>query len=120
MIKDEIDKAIAGHGAWKARLLGAIKQEKLDVPVGTIKMDNQCDFGKWLHGTSTTPAIRDSVSYKKVKELHSEFHKSAARVAELAVAGKKKEAEKLLQIGGEYTLVSSKLTMAMVEWKNSL
>lgn len=119
MIEDEIGKAIAAHGEWKAWLLGAIIQEKLDVPVGTIIMDNQCAFGKWLYGASISPAIRDSVSYKKVKELHAEFHKAAAHVAELAVAGKKKEAGKLMLIEGEYNLVSSRLIMAMIEWKNS-
>jgi len=120
MTIDEIEKAIAAHAAWKIRLLGAIRDGKLDVSPATIKMDNQCAFGKWLYASTIPPAIINSAHYKKVKEHHAEFHKAAARVAELAVAGKKKEAEQLMRAGGEYTLVSSKLTMAMLEWKNSL
>lgn len=45
-----------------------------------------------------------------MKALHAEFHKSAARVVELALAGKKAEAHDLMApVGGEYTKISSKL-----------
>jgi chemoreceptor zinc-binding protein len=118
--KPEIDKAIAAHGMWKTRLKMAIETGKLETPVETIRMDNQCVFGKWLYGTTLTSVDKASIHYKTVKELHTEFHKTAARVAELAFSANKIEAEEMMSLGGEFAAVSEKLTTAMVAWKKSL
>lgn len=116
---EEIDNAIGAHGMWKSRLKIAIDTGKSEVPVEVIRQDNQCVFGKWLYGSSLTAADKSSSHYKTVKDLHATFHKTAAQVAELALAGKKAEAEKLMGLGGEYSTVSSKLTQAMLEWKKN-
>ena len=120
MIGKEIEKAIGAHGMWKHRLKTAIENGKIDTPVKTIAMDNQCDFGKWLDGTTLTLTDKTSAHFKTVKELHEEFHKTAARVAGFAVSGNKSEAKKLMAIGGDYSLISAKLTAAMMEWKKSV
>ena len=117
--KEEIDKAIAAHGMWKTRLKQAIDTGEIDLPVATIRTDDHCVFGKWLNGPTHTAVDKASDHYKTVKQLHAEFHKIAAGVAELAVAGHKKEAVKIISLGGEYASVSAKLTAAMKEWKKS-
>jgi methyl-accepting chemotaxis protein len=116
---EELDKAIAAHGMWKVRLKSAIDTGTIDTPVATIQMDNQCAFGKWLYGDTMTSADKSSAQYKTVKELHAEFHKTAAQVAQLATTGKKADAEKMMASGGAYNSVSAKLTSAMMAWKNS-
>jgi methyl-accepting chemotaxis protein len=118
--KAEIEKAIGAHGMWKTRLKQAIDTGELDVSVATIQADNQCVFGKWLYGPTLTPADTSSVHYKKVKELHAQFHIIASKVAALALTGKKEEAEKMMRLTGEYTALSAKLTQAMMDWKKSL
>lgn len=118
--KAEIDKAIGAHGMWKSRLKQAIETGKADTPVETIQSDNQCAFGKWLYGSTLSSTDKTSNHYKTVKDLHASFHKAAGKVAELAMAGKKTDAEKLMGMDGEFTTVSSKLTTAMMEWKKSL
>jgi methyl-accepting chemotaxis protein len=120
MISKEIEKAIGAHGIWKHRLKSAIEDGKLDTSVKTIAMDNQCDFGKWLDGPTLTLTDKTLEHFKRVKELHEEFHKIAARVAGFAVSGNKAEAEKLMAVGGEYSIISAKLTAAMMEWKKSV
>ena len=115
--KEEIDKAIGAHGMWKTRLKQAIETGKSEVSVETIRQDNQCNFGKWLYGGSLSASDKSSIQYKAVRELHAEFHQCAARVADLAVAGKKGEADKMLAFGGDFTTASAKLTAAMMEWK---
>jgi hypothetical protein len=115
---EELDKAIGAHGMWKVRLKSAIETGKIFTPIETIRMDNQCVFGKWLYGSTLSPQDKNSRHYITVKELHAEFHKTAAHVAELATNGKKNEAESMLAIGGEYSKISSKLTQAMMEWKS--
>lgn len=118
--KEEITKAIAAHGMWKARLNQAIATGTIDVPVGTIEMDNQCAFGKWLYGPTLDANDRTSTHYKNVRALHAEFHRTAAKVVELALAGKKQEATNLMSLDGPYTKVSSQLTAAMTAWLKSL
>lgn len=117
---EELDKAIAAHGMWKVRLKQAIDTGKIDAPIPTIRQDNQCAFGKWLYGDTLSAADKAGTQYKTVKELHAEFHKTAAQVAELATTGKKTEAEKLMAAGGAYADVSAKLTSAMMAWKKGV
>jgi chemoreceptor zinc-binding protein len=116
----EIDKAIAAHGMWKTRLKDAIEKRKIDTPAETIRVDNQCAFGKWLYSPALNSVDKASEHYKTVKDLHAEFHKTAAKVVELALDGKRIEAEKMIALDGDYAGVSSKLTSAMMGWKRSL
>lgn len=118
--RHELDKAIGAHGMWKARLTQAVEKGHIDTPPGTIRMNNQCDFGKWLTGQTITPQEKASQHYKTVAALHTQFHQVAAQVAEAAMAGKKTEAQDLMGPNGEYTKVSSRLTAAMMEWKKSI
>jgi Chemoreceptor zinc-binding domain len=116
----EIDKAIGAHGIWKTRLKQAIATGKLDVKPAEIKLKDHCPFGKWLHGSSLTDQDKTSQYYLKTVELHARFHLVAAKVAELAIAGKKVEAEKLLASGGEFLTISGNLTETLMNWKQSL
>jgi hypothetical protein len=115
--KDELAKAIGAHGMWKTRLKQTIDTGKTDISVDTIRQDNQCAFGKWLHGASISAQDKTSNHYRTVKDLHAEFHKCAARVADQALAGNRAEADRLLSLGGEFTDISDRLTSAMMEWK---
>ena len=103
---------------WKARLKAVIDSGKCEIPLEKIRADNQCDFGAWLHGTTLSPQDKASANYTKVKGMHAEFHKVAASVATLALAGKAAEAQKMMNPGGAYAETSAKLTMAMMEWCN--
>jgi hypothetical protein len=111
----EIDKYIAAHGNWKARLRQMITSGKSDVPVSTIRRDDQCEFGKWLHAAS--PDERRQVDFQRVMALHKAFHVAAARVAQLASSGNASEAEGLMGFNGEFAMASMALTRAMKEWK---
>ena len=113
----EIDKAIGAHGLWKSRLKMTIESSRIDTPVETIRRDDQSDFGKWLHGSTLTASDKATNHYKTVTGLHAEFHKTAARVVELALTGRKSEAETMMVLGGEYAVISAKLTHAMMNWK---
>jgi methyl-accepting chemotaxis protein len=118
MAKTEaIDKAIAAHGLWKARLAKTIELGKTEIPPASVLQDIQCDFGKWLYGNALTPEDKGSSHYKTIRDLHAEFHRTAARVTELALAGRKAEALAMMELGGVYTTVSSKLTRSLLEWR---
>lgn len=44
--KEDIDKALNGHGAWRQRLMTVIATGNSDVQVAQIQVDNACNFGK--------------------------------------------------------------------------
>ncbi len=113
----EIDKAVGAHGMWKARLKAGVATGKMDTPAATIRVDNECAFGKWLLGQTLTASDKGTADYKTVKDLHAQFHKVAGQVAELATSGKKEAAETLL--AGEFAATSMKLTSAMIAWKKT-
>lgn len=114
-LKASIDKAMAAHNLWKARFKEAIQNKKIDFSADFVRSDRNCDFGKWLYSINN-----GSENYRKVKELHAEFHKAAAKVIEYINQGKIDEAEKMLSVSGDFSQASSRLTKAMMEWRDSL
>jgi len=116
MFKEEISKAIGNHGLWKARLLGAIETGKSEWDAQTVENHRGCEFGKWL--LSIEKEQNGSEHFKKVASLHEAFHKEAARVLRLALAGNKKEALKAIDHTGTYARQSGDLTAEMVKWRS--
>ena len=117
---NEIDNGLKAHGAWKDKLKAAIDTGKIEVPITVIGSDNQCAFGKWLYGPTLSPEDKSSAAYAEIRRLHAEFHKTAARLAQLATTGKKAEAQQMLDFGSEYTIISGKLSGALKRWKKLL
>ncbi len=119
-LKNEINSAIAAHSLWKAKLQKALDTGVFDTPPDIIALDNQCDFGKWLHGEALPPTVRNSEEYKRVKDYHAKFHSVAAKVVELSLAGNKIEAAKLMALNGEYTTITTKLVMELQSWADKV
>jgi len=113
-----LENAIAAHSSWKSRLRTAVSTGKFDVPVNTVKSDNQCEFGKWLYGPELSASDKQTAHYRNVKQLHAQFHLDAAKVVELATTGQKSAAEASLNMGGVYAKSSTKLTEAVVRWRH--
>lgn len=115
---EAIDAALAAHAQWRNRLNEAIQKGHSEFKVDAVMVDNACQFGKWLYGLSA--AEQASEQFKKVKELHAAFHKAAAQTLDLALKGKKDEAQKSLDLGGDYNRASGKLVLALKEWKEKV
>jgi hypothetical protein len=114
--KSQIDAALSAHAQWRNRLNEAIEKGTSEFQVDTVKVDNACQFGKWLYGLP--PSDQNSEEAKKIKELHAAFHKVAAETLSMALSGKKEEANKSMQLGGNYNRASGKLVLALTDWKN--
>ncbi len=112
-IGEQIKKAIGVHGMWKQRLLTAVKDGAPNENPAEISKDNRCEFGQWLHSCGV-----NSPHHKDVVTLHAEFHKTAAKVIELAKKGAKQDASKLIDT--QYADASAKLTAAMLRWKSAV
>lgn len=114
-LHSEITSAIAKHRLWKTNLKTAINAGSSEFSIATVKRDDQCVFGKWLLSVADV-RVKKSEHYIKCKDLHLRFHEATAKVLALALAGKKGEAEQAMGPTGDFSNLSAKLTMAMMEW----
>lgn len=114
LLKDQIMAAIGAHGLWKGRLANAIEAGQCEFDVKKVECDDHCEFGKWLHGTIDAGS-KQMPDYARVKAQHALFHKEAAKVLRMALAGQKSEATKALN--GEYAKVSGDLVQLLREWR---
>jgi len=113
--KDQIKSAIGAHGLWKTRINTAIETGTSEWDPGTVQSPHNCDFGKWL---DTFPVADRVGQYKKVADLHADFHKEAAGVLKMALSGDKAGAKKGVGMGGKYEKLTTSLTKAMMEWRD--
>jgi len=119
-LDDQITSAVGTHGLWKNRLRAAIASGTSDMAVDVARNDHQCNFGKWLHGTSLSAEAKKSNHFRTCAEMHRRFHIVASEILALAIAGKKNEASAALAPGHEFGNLSTALTNAMMSWKTSL
>lgn len=115
MNEEQLTAAIGAHARWKSRLLKAIEQGNCEVTLADTRRDDACQFGKWLYGT---PGLAKQSCYPKVKDLHRQFHLEAAKVLELALAGKKDSALAEMRIGKPFISLSAALTQEIVSWRD--
>jgi methyl-accepting chemotaxis protein len=103
-----VTEVIAGHGMWKYRLHEAIRSGQSNFSPEKIARDDQCALGKWLYGDAKASfGVTDE--YRRMRELHATFHRIAAHVLELALAGRSTEASAELVSGSEFLRTSSTL-----------
>ena len=113
----DLDLAIQKHAEWKFKFRTAIHQnEQLDA--SAISKDNNCEFGKWLHGEAKAQLGRLG-SYVKCVADHAAFHTEAGKVAAAINAKKLEEAEKMMASGTPYSEASKRVGIAIIELKNA-
>ena len=116
--KDEIDAALGVHAKWRARLETAIIAGRSEFIPAEVAKNDVCDFGKWLRTVGGEDA--KTAHYAKVKSFHADFHTMAGKILNMAVTGRKEDAQKALEPGGDYARIAGKLVMAMNVWKESI
>ena len=117
-IIDEIDRAIYAHGVWKVQLRTAIGKGSSTFTPEKVRCDDCCEFGKWLHGPTISPEMRQGLPHQVVTRLHREFHLAAAKVLEQAVTHHADDAKALF--GGEFSERSEILVTVLNKWKREL
>lgn len=116
-INQQLTHAVAAHGMWKARLKDAIEHGSSEFSPATVARDDQCEFGRWIHG-GIDPGARLSPHYTEVRRLHAEFHRIAGRILDLAVTGRTAEAHEQLGVSGEFAHASAQLTREVTAWRH--
>lgn len=117
-IIQNIDKAIASHGMWKMRLKNAIQTQTSEFDVASVRVPNNCEFGKWLD--KDRMVLSRYPAFNQIVQLHKDLHVETATIMQMALAGKAAEATAKIAIGSSFSSISSKLTIAMMGWKKEL
>ena len=110
-----IKDAIGSHGAWKLRLRTAINVGHSKFTVSDVSCDGNCAFGQWLQSDAFNAETRNGAPYRVISRLHTEFHKCAGNVLDLATSGHGAEATTLLD--GDFTQQSEKLVRGLQKWR---
>lgn len=97
-------------------LKNAIETGQIGDQTSALRAEEHCSFGKWLHGQTIAEQDKNSVHYHQARELHAAFHEAASKSIQLAAAGKKDVALKMLEVSGELTVASAALTTCMLSW----
>ena len=105
---ERIEEAVSAHTHWFIKLRVAIIEGSSQFKPDIVRIDTNCDFGKWLYGDFPQEVAGSSL-YTEIKTLHSEFHIEAAHILELAIAGNKDEALSLLDDGSKIRKCSADL-----------
>ncbi|MCC7014184.1 MAG: CZB domain-containing protein [Planctomycetes bacterium] len=111
----DFSRFIAAHGEWKARLREAIDSGHSTWTVESVRSDNSCDFGKAFYALPQEQ--QNCERGRRVRERHAAFHVEAARVLELALSGRRDEANRAIASGSVFTSLSSELTRTLMEWQ---
>jgi methyl-accepting chemotaxis protein len=96
-----LDRALRSHLHWKMHLYAIIVDQDaqaLDRP--RLCADGHCDLGRWIHDDHGEFA--DAPRFGALREAHRQFHLSAGRICDLAVAGDWNEALRELHAGAFY------------------
>jgi len=118
--KEKIVAATNAHAQWLFRLRSAVDKGTSEFKSAVVKTDNACDFGKWLYGPEFPPQAKNTALYAEIKDLHARFHQEAARILELALAGKKAEATQAMGPGTELIKLSGSMVLKLGELKKVL
>ena len=118
-LRDEINAAVGAHGLWKGKLREAIRSGRSSDAPAVLRQDMQCAFGQWLHSPSLPDAARGTPHYDECVDLHARFHAAAAHVLELALTGRKAEAEAAFGPGSDFARLSAQLAGAMTRWQKT-
>jgi len=109
----QVSAAINAHALWKAHLGTAITLGSAPFRVEDVGRDDRCRLGQWLHGLR---GERNAPQFEEVRAFHARFHQEAARVLDLALAGKADEARARVAPEGEYATISARMVEALLRW----
>ena len=113
----DLDSAIQKHAQWKFKFKDAL-HSKEHMDAAAISKDNNCEFGKWLHGDAKAQLGKE-VSYTECVADHAAFHVEAGKIAAAINAKKPDEAARLMAAGSAFDQASKRVSISIIELKNA-
>jgi hypothetical protein len=115
----QISAAVNAHSRWITQLRIAIEDGTSEFDPDTVEKDNRCDFGKWLYDDFPT-VVDNAATYDDIRACHAAFHRTAARILQLALNGSRDEALALMDSGGEFMGYSGDLIQKLRAFSDAL
>jgi hypothetical protein len=113
----DLSLALRAHLQWKRKLQDAIETgEALDVD--TIKRDDCCDLGRWLHGDGEL-TFGSRVEFTKLVHAHSEFHVVTGLIAGIINNKEFDDAIKMLLGNNHFETASRAVGIAITDLKKA-
>jgi len=108
----DFDDAIVSHLKWKIHLRNFIDGRGKGIDVATVAEDEGCELGRWIQGEGKQ--FENSPTFQELVAKHSQFHRTAAEIVDMVIAGDKAGAEELLSIGREFSSASRDIVGAIM------
>lgn len=109
------DEAIQAHSSWKLKLSTYLRKPDGSLNPGTIRPDNKCTLGQWLHGDGRKFAANPD--YKKLVAEHAKFHQCAAAVVDKANMGKSTAEDTMIGSRSDFGTASSNVIALLMGMK---
>ena len=111
-------KAAEAHHQWRVKLRNAIVR-KLKVDVETLRRDDCCTLGRWLHGPggqrwSSIPVFTDLL------RTHCDFHSEAGKIGELINQRHLSEAEAMMGLSRPFHDVGQKVIANLASLRQAI
>ena len=116
-IIEQIEDAIQVHCGWADRLKDAIETAHSEMTAAQAARDDLCAFGQWLYGRTIPDYAKTHNGWENAVQIHAEFHKCAAEVLDLALAGQRDAALKAMDNASLYTATSVMLVLTLRAWQ---
>ncbi len=112
------EEAVHAPEQWKAMFARAIRDGGGGLRVETVRRDDQCLLGQWLYGDAGR-SVDNPAAFAMLRDVHAEFHKAAAGVLSLALAGNTRAAVRAMDPGDPYGQWSAILVVALMRYVGS-
>lgn len=113
----DFSEAIKAHVQWKIRL-GLFLTGAEPLEEATVRRDDVCALGCWIHGAGLEHASRPE--YQALLDDHAAFHRAAAEVIRVAAAGDINGAKQMLDIDSKYADSSKKVVLAISRLRTAI
>jgi hypothetical protein len=110
-----LERAFAAHQQWKVKLQDSVTSGTT-LDVATIRRDDCCEFGKWLHSAGRS-LYGGKPEFSKLINKHASFHLVASVVAGIINAREYDEAVSILQDSSHFAIASTEVGMAIMALK---
>lgn len=112
-----LERAYAAHQQWKVRLQESVNAHS-ELDVATIRRDDCCELGKWLHSDGGS-AYGHKPEFKSLLAKHASFHLVASVVAGIINTRQYDEATAMLQEFSLFSTASADVGMAIMALKRA-
>ena len=114
-LERQITEAIGYHQHIKAQMGEAVATGQSHHTVARLCQDDQCKLGQWLY--QLDEPVKSTHRWKCARDLHADYHREAARVLGLALAGNAAQARAATCYSSAYAGIARRFEAELVVWK---